>query len=158
MSSTQKWLQDTPLYLDSILQMASWLEARDVRMTFQPRLRERTFLSFLFHSLLTSSASPALCDPQLRSRHMLLCALGWAFVTFPTTPLLFKHEQYVRQPHSWGVLNGLLHSAKYKPLYFKVTGGHTTVPPGCFLHHHHHHPWKTSKVLKDDRNTTTSLQ
>lgn len=41
-SSTQKWLQDSPLYLDSILQMTSWLKAKDVRMILQHQLWEQS--------------------------------------------------------------------------------------------------------------------
>lgn len=78
-SSTQKWLQDTPLYLDSILKATSWLEAKDVRMTPQHRLWERAFLLFQFHE----SCYPLPALPCVIRGHMLLCTLVGASMTFP---------------------------------------------------------------------------
>lgn len=81
-SSTQKWLQDTPLYLDSILRTTSWPEAKDVRMTLQHRLWERAFLLFQSHE----SCYPLPALPCVICGHMLLCTLVGASMTFPAAP------------------------------------------------------------------------
>lgn len=163
-SSTQKWLQDTPLYLDSILRTTSWPEAKDVRMTLQHRLWERAFLLFQSHE----SCYPLPALPCVICGHMLLCTLVGASMTFPaappyshntnTTPYAGGQSRWYRVinlgaltvrvlpgtntcsmraspiPGGGGVILNGLLHPAKYETLCKTVGEHTTMPYGCFLH------------------------